>query len=252
MKKLLLGLLVLGLSLTVCSTVYAETLEFNSSSGSEISTGKTDWEYARSTVPSIPSENYLQIETSWYNGAYDIYRTLLSFTPGMSGEVTEVNLILESSGVIYNQENVDIVVVSPTTLEELSRVPLSSFVDGNSVVISLPLYIANSGTVNLLLITSLDFSRTPPSGWNWMTLDRVTHAPKLEIIRDGESSVYVPYTSTESTPVVSSEEGVSTPVLNSAVSVEDVGYPIWYSYALFGLAIVILVVYCLYLKRVER
>ena len=204
MKYIIIAVTIISLVLGLSIPVLADSGSYisTSSSGSQISTGKVDWGPAKSSISTGPIESYLQVESSWYNGGFDIYRTLLVFdtTDIPAGKSLDyVALSFTPTGVIYNEENVSIIVTAGSV--EIGSVPFSSLVRNQRVTIQLTGEgIISGGLTSLVLMTSRDYSNYAPEKWNWMTMDGVNNKPSLVVnYSGGSSSTVVPTTTPDST-----------------------------------------------------
>lgn len=145
------------------------------SSGSGISTGYKDWSIAKSNIGTSIEANYLQLEASWYNEAYDIYRIYLNFV--IPQNITHATLTIYPTGVIYNQDDIKLVVVDADSMQKLGEIALSSLSVRNKATIELDASKIITGS--LILMASSDYNNIPPSKWNWLTLDNNTNKPYL-------------------------------------------------------------------------
>jgi len=180
-RVLLLLLLVLVTLVTLPITVLADSpLTANSNSGSKIFTGSSDWIKARDGVSSAVVASYLQIETSWYNGGYDVYEVYLEFEVPRS--LSSATLTLMPTGVIYNQDNVRLVVVDANSMKVLGGTDFSNLGTNLDTVIKLD----GPMTGDLLLMTSSEYEDVAPLGWNWITLDTNDNKPSLDYILGGD------------------------------------------------------------------
>lgn len=178
MKRVLLLLLLALIALvTLSTTVLADgPLTANSNSGSRIFTGSSDWVKARNGVNSSVGASYLQVETSWYNGGYDIYEVYLEFE--VPGSVSSATLTIMPTGVIYNQDNVRLVVVDANSMKVLGGTDFSNLGTNLDTVIELD----GPMTGDLLLLTGSEYENIAPLGWNWITLDTNSNRPILNYV----------------------------------------------------------------------
>lgn len=177
------------------------------SSGTGISTGYTDWQVAVNDVGTGIEANYLQVEASWYNEAYDIYRAYLNFN--IPQNVTHATLTIYPTGVIYNQDGIKLIVVDSGL--RIGEIELSNLNIRTKSTIELSGVITGS----IVLMTSNEWYNTPPLRWNWITLDNNTEKPCLT------------YDSNVAPNVVSEPQEISS----SAIS----------GYVILGIAIVIII-----------
>jgi hypothetical protein len=152
------------------------------SSGSGISTGYKDWIKAIENIGTDIEAGYLQLEASWYNEAYDIYRIYLNFD--ITQDVTHATLTIYPTGVIYNQDDIKLVIVDNG--QRIGEIGLSSLNIRTKSTIELDGIITGS----LILMSSSEWYNLPPSKWNWITLDNNTEKP------------YLTYDSTQSQPIL--------------------------------------------------
>ena len=169
MKYILIGLLlVVIISIIIPLTVNADS---PISSGSGISTGYKDWIKAVDNIGTSIEANYLQLEASWYNEAYDIYRIYLNFD--IPQNITHATLTIYPTGVIYNQDDIKLVVVDDG--QRIGEIELSSLDTRTKSTIELD----GITTGSLVLMSSNEWYNLPPSKWNWVTLDNNTEKPYL-------------------------------------------------------------------------
>jgi hypothetical protein len=112
----IIPLFVVGCSNDV-RIVMSETETFDSFSDAYVvMTGNKNWNASRdSIICNQLTSPGSQVEASFYFGAYDIYRTFLYFDTSSISEgaqINDVKLSIFLSGVMYNQDDVSIYVVS--------------------------------------------------------------------------------------------------------------------------------------------
>jgi hypothetical protein len=186
MKKIvwLMAFLVIVFATILPQTVNADgnVLTANGNSGTAMSTGYDDWQVASDSVPETISADYLQIEASWYSEAYDIYRAYLYFDIPDNVTVTSATLAITPKGVIYNQDNIRLMVLDGATAREpyisaLGSIELSSLQENTQSSIVLDGSLITSGVI--VLVTENELYKQAPLGWNWITLDYNEYRPTL-------------------------------------------------------------------------
>jgi hypothetical protein len=201
----IIPLFVVGCSSTgVNSTTVIKT--FNSSSDAYVvATGDPNWINSRdANICNHLTSPGTQIETSWYNDAYDIYRTFLYFDTSSipdGARIKDVSLKLYISGVIYNQDDVSIFIISgnddisfPAVCSDYDISKYNYNIIGSIRFSDLSIWkyheielnsncIKNGGYTKFILLTDIDKNDVAPIGWNWMTFDGTNsvYCPKLEV-----------------------------------------------------------------------
>lgn len=201
----IISLLIVGCSGT-SKNVTTIINTFNSSSDAYVvMTGDHDWSNSRNangcnhlTSPGA------QVETSFYNGAYDIYRTFLYFDTSAIPEDAKINYVkldIFVSGVIYDQDEVSMIVLSGNNYISIPAIcsdyDISKY--DNKVIGSVKFSemstwknlridldnncIENGGYTKFIFLTDIDKDDIAPVGWNWMTFDETNsvYCPKLEV-----------------------------------------------------------------------
>ena len=184
----------------------SETETFDSFSNAYVvMTGNKSWNASRSSSMCNQLTSLgAQVEASFYFGAYDIYRTFLYFDTSSIPEgarIKDVKLSIFLSGIMYNQDDVSIYVLSGN--KEISYPAICSdynIAEYNDKVIgsirfsdlSIGKYcdieldnicIENGGYTKLILLTDRDVDNIAPDGWNWITFMGIdsNYCPKLEV-----------------------------------------------------------------------
>lgn len=164
-------------SIRVSAFDYNNILAANSNSGTAMSTGHEDWQSASDNVSSTKTANYLQIEASWYNEAYDVYRAYLCFDTPDDVTFTSAILNISSKGVIYNEDDIMLMIVDTNTKDVIGSIGLSKFEQNPKESIELDASKLTSGSITI--ITNNEIDKQAPLGWNWITLDIGTDRPSL-------------------------------------------------------------------------
>jgi len=208
LKRIIVILAIIPLFVVGCSNISGSTTvikTFNSSSDAYVvMTGNQDWNASRnSSMCNHLTSPGTQVETSWYNDAYDIYRAFLYFDTSSIPEGSNINSVKLSiflSGVIYNQDNVSIYVLSgnkgvsyPAICSDYNIAEYDNKIIGSIRFSDLSIWkyydikLDNScienGYTKLILLTDTDMNNIAPVGWNWITFDGTNsvYCPKLEV-----------------------------------------------------------------------
>ena len=209
-KRIIVILAIIPLFIVGCSgasgshTTIIKT--FNSSSDAYVvMTGNTDWSSSRNSVMCNHIESPgTQVETSFYNDAYDIYRTFLYFDTSSipsGSKINNVKLDIFISGVIYDQDSVSLDILSGNNYisipavcsdfnfskynnEVIGSVKFSDMSTWKNLHIDLDSNcIGENGYTKLILLTNIDKNDIAPDGWDWITFDGTNsvYCPKLEV-----------------------------------------------------------------------
>lgn len=148
-----------------------------SNSGSGISTGYNDWIRASNSITTTKIADYLQVESSWYNEAFDIYRAYLDFDLPTNITLVSATLTITPNGAIYNQDDIELIVVDKASWVFLGSIELASLQAKIPSTIVLDAGKITSGSI--AIITSNDWYNIPPIKWNWITLNNHSDKPFL-------------------------------------------------------------------------
>lgn len=195
---------IASVALPICS-IYADALvSVPYLSGSCISTGYKDWDTALDNMGNTIEESYLQLEASWYNEAYDIYKIHLYFS--IPDNLTSATLTFIPTGVIYNQDDIKLMVIDAYSNQLIGEVELSNLKLRAKTTVELN--VSRITTGSLILMTSNEWYNLPPLKWNWITLNN--HSDKPYLTYDYGAMPVTPTPTAEATVI----ETVTTSSLN--------------------------------------